>query len=366
MTDIPHEIIKMKTLATIQGEGNDNNNNTSTISGVNNEKNVLQSRANQNLNPNNTSSSLNITNDYLNTSSSITSSLVGAQAINETISNKKLRLLTKSYAQPLIIVIIIYCIILPIFFLIKRMNTLDKELIEVQSYFFSSIFIATEQLIKMKMVMSNFYNDSRITMEIVTDTKFDLNNTVIMKKIISSISNFYDVFSFYSKMRVGVCDVIYNINTESYTQCSNDPLIKSINNTNSILDNIPYRLSLIGNKYENNQNGRIQSNPYLLFEDENYKEIENLVYNYLTPLSEQLANVTMKAITIVIHNTKVVTNILTGVILVAMIIFSLYILIWYLDTIVHLLSVSRCVLTIIPICVINSTPELENWIENKY
>lgn len=366
VTDIPHEIIKMKTLATIQGEGNDNNNNTSTISGVNNEKNVLQSRANQNLNPNNTSSSLNITNDYLNTSSSITSSLVGAQAINETISNKKLRLLTKSYAQPLIIVIIIYCIILPIFFLIKRMNTLDKELIEVQSYFFSSIFIATEQLIKMKMVMSNFYNDSRITMEIVTDTKFDLNNTVIMKKIISSISNFYDVFSFYSKMRVGVCDVIYDINTESYTQCSNDPLIKSINNTNSILDNIPYRLSLIGNKYKTNQNGRIQSNPYLLFEDENYKEIENLVYNYLTPLSEQLANVTMKAITIVIHNTKVVTNILTGVILVAMIIFSLYILIWYLDTIVHLLSVSRCVLTIIPICVINSTPELENWIENKY
>ena len=32
----------------------------------------------------------------------------------------------------------------------------------------------------------------------------------------------------------------------------------------------------------------------------------------------------------------------------------------------HLLSVSRCILKIIPTIVIYNTPELESWIENKY
>ena len=67
-----------------------------------------------------------------------------------------------------------------------------------------------------------------------------------------------------------------------------------------------------------------------------------------------------------IDNTRVIMNVVLSVLVVGLVGFSLFIWKWYMKKIVHLLSVSRCVLTIIPIGVINSTHELENWIESKY
>jgi hypothetical protein len=46
--------------------------------------------------------------------------------------------------------------------------------------------------------------------------------------------------------------------------------------------------------------------------------------------------------------------------------FCIYIIVFFVKKLIHLLSVSRCILKIIPTTVINNTPDLEVWIENKY
>jgi uncharacterized protein YggT (Ycf19 family) len=47
-------------------------------------------------------------------------------------------------------------------------------------------------------------------------------------------------------------------------------------------------------------------------------------------------------------------------------IFSLYIILRYIDVLIRLLLISRCIFKIIPTRVINQTKELEDWIDDKY
>ena len=47
-------------------------------------------------------------------------------------------------------------------------------------------------------------------------------------------------------------------------------------------------------------------------------------------------------------------------------VFSLYIILRFVDTLINLLLISRCIFKIIPTKVINKTKELEDWIDDKY
>ena len=49
-----------------------------------------------------------------------------------------------------------------------------------------------------------------------------------------------------------------------------------------------------------------------------------------------------------------------------MVFYNISFLLITIPKLVYLLSVSRCVLKIIPSSVIINTPELETWIENKF
>ena len=47
-------------------------------------------------------------------------------------------------------------------------------------------------------------------------------------------------------------------------------------------------------------------------------------------------------------------------------IFSLYVLGYYMNSLINLLLISRCIFKIIPTKVINKTKELEDWIDDRY
>lgn len=67
-----------------------------------------------------------------------------------------------------------------------------------------------------------------------------------------------------------------------------------------------------------------------------------------------------------LNNKFVVIITISACLLVCMIVFSIWIGIFVVDRLIHLISMSRCILKIIPTIVINNTPDLQNWIENKY
>ena len=47
-------------------------------------------------------------------------------------------------------------------------------------------------------------------------------------------------------------------------------------------------------------------------------------------------------------------------------IFCLYVIFFYIQNLIHLLLISRCIFKIIPTRVINQTKDLEDWIDDKY
>ena len=51
---------------------------------------------------------------------------------------------------------------------------------------------------------------------------------------------------------------------------------------------------------------------------------------------------------------------------IVIMIFAVYVIFVFIQKLIHLLSVSRCILRIIPTSVITNTNELESWIESKY
>ena len=90
--------------------------------------------------------------------------------------------------------------------------------------------------------------------------------------------------------------------------------------------------------------------------------MENVFYKYITPVSQNLDNAIKQSL----DKTFVILWVGCGVLVLLMIIFSFWIGVYGVKRLIHLISISRFILKIIPTIVINNTPELEQWNENKY
>jgi hypothetical protein len=103
-----------------------------------------------------------------------------------------------------------------------------------------------------------------------------------------------------------------------------------------------------------------------MYNNENFYIIEKVFYNYLIAISDNFSLVIQRGFEI---NVEKLIHLLTTIMIVfgiCIFITAVYIGVIYVKTLVHLLSVSRCILKIIPTVIISSTPELESWIEASY
>ena len=90
------------------------------------------------------------------------------------------------------------------------------------------------------------------------------------------------------------------------------------------------------------------------------------IVKFISPVGYNLNDVIKQSLKDFLNNKFVVIITISACLLVCMIVFSIWIGIFVVDRLIHLISMSRCILKIIPTIVINNTPDLQNWIENKY
>ena len=106
--------------------------------------------------------------------------------------------------------------------------------------------------------------------------------------------------------------------------------------------------------------------PQMLYNTSSFFDLETVFYKYITPVSDNFAKVISSSLNSFLDNKSIMIIILIcilGILIVAM---CGYIGIFFVEKLIHLLSVSRCILKIIPTSVINSNEDLEKWIEDKY
>ena len=205
----------------------------------------------------------------------------------------------------------------------------------------------------------------------------DLVNKSEIQSIVQGISLFQELSDFYNNnFLLNACDTAFDktANSTLYEDCSGDVLIQSANNTDSLLKLVDETVENIYKEQEMKQGKQVTYNgthdktftPQMLYNTSSFFDLETVFYKYITPVSDNFAKVISSSLNSFLDNKSIMIIILIcilGILIVAM---CGYIGIFFVEKLIHLLSVSRCILKIIPTSVINSNEDLEKWIEDKY
>ena len=301
---------------------------------------------------------------------SISSSSLSSAGFNENKNHKQLTILSYSYYQTSLMIVLLCAMLIPMYVITYGMVKNTNKLIDVQDYLFGKLIQSSASTVKVKCMMSQ----CSINNELVYDI---LVNSSDLQSIVQGITTFPELSDFYSnKYLSNACEAAYDNEREpeQYEKCMNDVLVKSANNSDSLLklvsetiDDIYKEADMMKGTEVEFANGTTgEYTTLLLYNSSSFLDIENVFYNFITPLSPRLNEVFDRGLKKYLDNKKVVVIIL--ICLFGVLIFTIcgFIGFVFVKTLVHLLSVSRCVFRIIPTTVIGNTPDLVTWIENIY
>ena len=238
-----------------------------------------------------------------------------------------------------------------------------NEIIDVENYLFCTILSSSISTVKIKTMMSQYSVTNKL------DYAFLTNQTTI-QNVVQAISIFDQLNSFYNdKFLVNACASAFNqdTNASEYETCMKESIIQSANNTDSLLKLNDETVSNIEKDQEIKAAANVGVyNNLLLYNTTSFNELEEIFYRYISPVGYKLKNVISQSLKDFLNNKFVIIITMCACLLICMIVFSIWIGIFVVDRLIHLISISRCILKIIPTIVINNTPDLQNWIENKY
>ena len=300
----------------------------------------------------------------------------GAQVSNAINSNgfnidtKKfipLKILNVSYFQTAILFCVLCLFLIPVYMLSNNMVNSTNQIINVQEFLFGKILVASSLSVKVKCFMTecNINNDLTFS-ELIT--KNDI------QKIVQGFALFKNLNTYYNeKFRLNACAAVY-LNSDEEKICLEDELIQSGNNTESLLklisetvDNIykDYEMKL-GTDITMKDNSIKQFKTIYLFETDAFRDLELVFYKYIAPVSNNFADICLSSLKDYLTVKKNLVFLLIYTFCFIVIGLCCYIGFFFVRKLIYLLSVSRCILKIIPTSVINTTQELESWIESKY
>ena len=294
-------------------------------------------------------------------------------ALSEQLSNsgntkdKPLQLLTSGYFHPFVLNVIICSLLVSCYIIIDNLHSKIIKIVDIQIYFFSKIFVSSEQLLRLKFKLSKHFNES-IPSNHLSSGVFDFSSDINHKVLVNSISEFEQISLFYTYLCVDICNLVHSQQNEQeeLALCKEDPLMKRMNNTNSIIDNIPYKTLLLYDLYKLRSRRNASYNSFLIYGENDYKESEKLLFQYLTPLSDEIVYVTNHTVKELIKDKKVLICLILALLIGLVAAYCVFSWVIFIKKIAYLLTVSRSVLTIIPSVVISATQEIENWIDKKY
>ena len=290
------------------------------------------------------------------------SSLVGSNGFNTDVKKYiPLNVLNSSFIHGIIIFMILCGFLIPTLIYSNEMISNTNQLLLVQNYIFGKLITASTKMVEIKCFMSN------------CDTKKPLNysnlvNMDLIQEVIKGINLFDEVNEFYNdKFLLDACaaSMTEEDYEEKYKNCTLETLIISANNTDNLIKLIEDLVENIDKEYKMNKD---EENYYSekLYNTSYFQQMEEIFYKYIIPVGDIFAEIVNNDFNKFLKKEKTIITILVVCLGVIMFIYCLYIGIFFVGKLIHYLSVSRCVMKIIPTSVIISTQELETWIENKY
>ena len=291
-------------------------------------------------------------------------SIVNSNGFNtDTKKYIPLNILNHSFLHSVFIFCILCGLLIPIYIYSNDMVFNTNQLLLVQNHIFGELISSSASTVEVKCYMSECGNTTTLSYS-------NLVNMDIIQEVIKGITTFNEVKTFYNeKFLLNACAAAIDKKTheEEYNKCIEKPLIVSANNTDNLIKLVE---SIVDNIYKedkmNKQNESLNNNTYLLFSTSYFNQMEEIFYNYIIPVGDYFAKLVTEDLDTYLSERKAIVLILVAVLGAIIIIYSLIFGIFFINQLTHYLSVSRCIMKIIPTSVIISTQDLETWIENKY
>ena len=292
-------------------------------------------------------------------------SIIGSNGFNTDVKKYiPLNVLNSSFFHGFILFIILCGFLIPTYIYSNEMITNTNQLLLVENYIFGKLITASTKTVEIKCFMSECQTEKQSL------NYTSLVNMSLIQEVIKGINLFSDVNKFYNnKYLLDACATCMDIseNYSYYEQCLNEPLIISANNTDNLIKLIEDLVENILKEHEM----EIEENNTSYYKEQLYntsyfKQMEEIFYLYIIQVGDIFADTVNKDLNSFLKMEKTLITILVICLGVIMFIYCLYLGIFFVRTLIHYLSVSRCIMKIIPTSVIISTQELETWIENKY
>jgi len=289
------------------------------------------------------------------------SSIIGSNGFNTDVKKYiPLNVLNSSFIHGFVIFLILCGFLIPTYIYSDKMISNTNQLLLVENYIFGKLITASTKTVQIKCFMSECQNKA--------DLKYNLVDMGLIQEVIKGINLFDDVSDFYNnKFLLDACAASLEVDKDDprYIDCANDTLIISANNTDNLIKLIDDLVENIYKEYEMDKDS-VGYFKQKLFNTSYFQQMEEIFYKYIIPVGDIFAKLLKEDFNEFLKNQKTLITILVVCLGVIMFIYCLYLGIFFVRKLVHYLSVSRCVMKIIPTSVIISTQELETWIENKY
>ena len=272
-----------------------------------------------------------------------------------------LNVLNKSFLHLILVFCLLCGFLIPVYIFSNEMVYNTNQLLLVQNHIFGELIKSSASTVQVKCFMSSCRNLNNLYYD-------DLVNMDIIQDVIKGITTFNEVKDFYNeKFLLNACAAaIDKINQEEeYNEWLNENLIISANNTDNLIKLIE---DIVDNIYKHDSmNNRVKGySKYDLFNTSYFNQMEEIFYKYIIPVGDNFAQLVNEDLENYLSEKKIMVLILVCILGIIVILYCLIFGIIFINQLIHYLSVSRCVMKIIPTSVIISTQDLENWIENKY
>ena len=277
--------------------------------------------------------------------------------------HKKLKILTLSYFQSLILILIFTIFVIILVVRLKNFLSNIKDLFIAKDYLSYDHVKEILDLLNMKIKMSQ----RNINMEDFSNlTNYVKNSENSVISIYNQISKHKILNEFYEKKYISsICLVLYKESSDEYIKCKNDNIIGSNSNVEEVKYIFEQKLENIWREFNLKQQN-LNYTSFYEFSTDDYGELEYISIEYFHKIIDKYCEVIEQSREE--YGTQEEGNIKIVIIIMIIFlwIFCLYVIFIYVNNLVHLLLISRCIFKIIPTRVINQTKDLEDWIDDKY
>ena len=273
-----------------------------------------------------------------------------------------LTILNRLIYAPIFIIIIICSFLIPIFGMTVEMIDNLNLLLLVQNYFFGKLIMTNAMIIDIKCFMSSCKNETILDYVGLVEMS-TIQEVIRGMNILPKISDYYN-----EKFLLNACQAAINENIDpiSYNNCLKDPIIIYANNTDNLIQIIENYVVYIKKEFEMNKNENINYTEIQLFSSTHFRNIEHIFYNYICPVADIFKAMLLSEVYSYLDGQSISVKFLVITAGVLDVLYCLIFGIIIIKKLINYLTISGCIMKVIPISAILTTQELETWIENKY